>query len=245
MILKEFRSFHQVIQGLKGKGLQSCCLSNCENYNPVLLEPEPHKLVHFLIVNSQSSILLLRPPTLTASKFAVLWHKDLILSVWKKFEHPLWKCLIFVHAVFQLPLHQLFLLADWGHPDRGCEDNSDKVKDFNASNTLDPCGGNEYTYLDVEYGRWYTISVNWTWFPCYNTKKCIHDNNVCDLHPHPDCTYENNNLTISEDEEDCSSREFFYPFKICKNMKNQNFSDTNFNAKTYEIYVGQLIGNAL
>ena len=34
------------------------------------------------------------------------------------------------------------------------------------------------------------ITVDWKWFPCKETQKCIHIDNRCNLHPHPDCLYE-------------------------------------------------------
>ena len=47
------------------------------------------------------------------------------------------------------------------------------------------------------------ITVDWTWFSCLKTRKCIHINSRCDLHPHPDCIYEKDGLLVAEDEEDC------------------------------------------
>ena len=101
------------------------------------------------------------------------------------------------------------MIADWGHHDYGCDDNSDKVKSFNVSNPLDPCDGNDYTYWDIDDQIWKKKSVDWKWFACNHTKTCIHMDNVCNLHPHPDCVYERDGLMISEDEENCSFRDFF------------------------------------
>ena len=50
-----------------------------------------------------------------------------------------------------------------------------------------------------------TINVDWKWFHCLQTKKCIHINGRCDLHPHPACTFKNENgEMVAEDEENCS-----------------------------------------
>ena len=95
------------------------------------------------------------------------------------------------------------ILSDWGRSnDYGCLDNSDKVKDFNTSNVLNPCGGTEYP----EYGGHYTSTVYYEWFECSQTKKCIHQQNRCDSFPHPDCIYEKDNVLIAEDEENCTTR---------------------------------------
>ena len=120
------------------------------------------------------------------------------------------------------------LIAVWGHPLKSdCIDNSDKVKNFNLSNTLDPCDGDEYTFYDMTMKKWITTLVDWKWFPCYHSQKCIHVDNVCDSHPHPDCIYSRDGLTISEDEENCSSiREFFCPFKRFKIVKNEKINFT-------------------
>ena len=37
------------------------------------------------------------------------------------------------------------------------------------------------------------------WFACERSQTCVHIDNRCDLHPHPDCLYEG----LAEDEEDC------------------------------------------
>ena len=103
------------------------------------------------------------------------------------------------------------LVSVWGHPETGCADDSDKVKKFNSSNINNPCEGDEYTYYDLFDNDLKVRSVEWKWFPCTHTKKCVHSKNHCDLHPHPDCIYESEDGTIfSEDEEDCPLRKFFY-----------------------------------
>ena len=40
-------------------------------------------------------------------------------------------------------------LPGWGHPDKGCPDHSDKVKDPNPDTPDDPCGGDSYIYYDA------------------------------------------------------------------------------------------------
>ena len=46
-------------------------------------------------------------------------------------------------------------------------------------------------------------SVTWQWFACERSQTCIHIDNRCDLHPHPDCLYEDDGVWVAEDEEDC------------------------------------------
>ena len=78
--------------------------------------------------------------------------------------------------------------------------------------------GDEYRYLNWEgnWISWQVKQVDWKWFACTHTKKCIHFNNRCDSHPHPDCIYKNDHgLLVSEDEEDCPSRRFFYNVRFC------------------------------
>ena len=53
----------------------------------------------------------------------------------------------------------IFFFSVWGHPMYGCEDHSDKVKNFNIINPSNPCGGNEYTYKDI-FDE-YTVPVDW------------------------------------------------------------------------------------
>ena len=46
--------------------------------------------------------------------------------------------------------------------------------------------------------------VKWKWFHCTQTNKCVHEASRCDLHPHMDCTYMNDQgEMIAEDEENC------------------------------------------
>ena len=45
--------------------------------------------------------------------------------------------------------------------------------------------------------------VDWTWFKCLETGKCIHIDSRCDLHPNPECIYEKNGIMVAEDEEEC------------------------------------------
>ena len=98
---------------------------------------------------------------------------------------------------------------DWGNIwAYGCPDNSDKVKDFNTNNQSEPCEGNEYTYHDM-WGIEETILVDWKWFACTKTEKCIHQQNQCNSFPHPDCIYEKDGMMIAEDEENCSIRKSY------------------------------------
>ena len=89
-------------------------------------------------------------------------------------------------------------LSDWGLPDSGCGkygDNSDiSMKMQSKDSSSPPSCGNIYI---GPYGD--TQDVTWQWFPCERSQTCIHIDNRCDLHPHPDCLYEG----IAEDEEDC------------------------------------------
>jgi hypothetical protein len=45
--------------------------------------------------------------------------------------------------------------------------------------------------------------VDWTWFKCLQTRKCIHIESRCDLHPSTECIYEKNGILVAEDEEGC------------------------------------------
>ena len=104
------------------------------------------------------------------------------------------------------------IFSDWGaigpYKENGCVDRSD------ISVTLDKnheCGDkvgfavgfyrpdpNLAKYKEkIEYAK-YT-----NWFPCHKNSKCIHSNSRCDLHPHPDCIYENEGQMVAEDEEGC------------------------------------------
>ena len=84
----------------------------------------------------------------------------------------------------------------------GCVDHSDVS--MVASKTTKPACGNVYTSeyiskLDYPDG----IPVDWTWFHCKNTQRCIHNSQRCNLHPHPDCIYEKDGVLVAEDEEEC------------------------------------------
>ena len=58
--------------------------------------------------------------------------------------------------------------------------------------------GSQYSYRRSDY------DVTWTWFMCKQTGKCIHNTTRCDMHPHPDCLYENEDgEMVAEDEEGC------------------------------------------
>ena len=47
-------------------------------------------------------------------------------------------------------------------------------------------------------------NVTWNWFTCQKNRKCIHSNSRCDLHPNPECIYENEDgQMVAEDEEGC------------------------------------------
>ena len=66
-------------------------------------------------------------------------------------------------------------------------------------NGLRPVPNSKLLKEDIEYAN-----KNWNWFTCHETRKCIHPNSRCDLHPHPDCIYENEDgQIVAEDEEGC------------------------------------------
>ena len=92
-------------------------------------------------------------------------------------------------------------LTDWGHPEYGCPDHSDKVKDPNPETPDDPCGGDSYKY--EEYRD--PVPVPWDWFHCVKSGKCIHPSGRCDMIPNPACIFENKTTgeTIVEDEDGC------------------------------------------
>ena len=97
-------------------------------------------------------------------------------------------------------------LPGWGHPDKGCPDHSDKVKDSEPEPTDDPCGGDSYTYNDnSRMPTQQTVTVDWDWFYCPQSKKCIHQIGRCNKIPHPECTFksETTGETIAEDEVGC------------------------------------------
>ena len=97
-------------------------------------------------------------------------------------------------------------LSGWGTPDNkyGCPDHSDKVKDPNPDTPNAPCGGNSYTYQNFGE-RQKTSVVDWDWFYCPQSKKCIHQIGRCNKIPHPECTFksETTGETIAEDEDGC------------------------------------------
>ena len=82
-------------------------------------------------------------------------------------------------------------LLDWGTPISdenkiGCSDKSDISQDMTQEdNTINDSCGNVYTSPNGQI-----VTVDWEWFPCQKSKTCIHIDNRCDLHPHPDCLYE-------------------------------------------------------
>ena len=80
----------------------------------------------------------------------------------------------------------------------GCQDNSDIS--MVANQTSNPPCGNTYTneYIDSS-----VFPVDWKWFHCQKTKRCIHISHRCNLHPHPDCIYEKDGVRVAEDEEGC------------------------------------------
>ena len=94
-------------------------------------------------------------------------------------------------------------LPDWGHLESGCPDHSDKVKDSNPETPDDHCGGDLYKYYDSWEGKQKTAVVDWDWFHCPQSKKCIHQIGRCDKIPHPNCTFKNEGETFAEDEDGC------------------------------------------
>ena len=67
-----------------------------------------------------------------------------------------------------------------------------------ANKTSDtPCGS---TYKDPDAED---VPVDWKWFHCKATQRCIHNSHRCNLHPHPDCIYEKDGVKVAEDEEGC------------------------------------------
>ena len=76
----------------------------------------------------------------------------------------------------------------------GCPDKSGVVKDMDNNSSC----GSQYSYRRSDY------DVTWTWFMCKQTGKCIHNTTRCDMHPHPDCLYENEDgEMVAEDEVGC------------------------------------------
>ena len=75
-----------------------------------------------------------------------------------------------------------------------------------ANKTSNPQCGDTYhnQYIDsdiVTQGA--GVHVDWTWFHCKETQRCIHNSHRCNLHPHPDCIYEKDGVRVAEDEEGC------------------------------------------
>ena len=96
----------------------------------------------------------------------------------------------------------------WGYPadshanftNPTCDDNSDKV--MNSTMSPDkPCDGSNYFVNTL--GIYVEAPTSWDWFHCRNTKKCIHIDSRCDLHPHSECIYEKDGTLMAEDEEGC------------------------------------------
>ena len=56
------------------------------------------------------------------------------------------------------------------------------------------------------------ITVDWKWFPCKERQKCIHIDNRCNLHPHPDCLYEK--VKILKESVSSSQSSFLYFFEF-------------------------------
>ena len=55
------------------------------------------------------------------------------------------------------------------------------------------------------FGQMQNTSVNWAWFACTRSRKCIHSRSRCDQHPHPSCVYEKDGMKFAEDEDNCTS----------------------------------------
>ena len=73
-------------------------------------------------------------------------------------------------------MHLSFSFTGWGHPEEGCADNSDKVKDANPDDTSNPCGGDDFTYFDRgKDKKWIkkNATAKWAWFHCKVNGKCI------------------------------------------------------------------------
>ena len=107
--------------------------------------------------------------------------------------------------------------SDWGHPEYGCNDNSDKIKDADKSNASNPCGGKDYPYYDLSDAFKWIIkngTATWEkWFYCSHNGICIPDHLRCDSRAHWACTYQEGNKTIAQDEEHCPDRQVFYHLK--------------------------------
>ena len=73
-----------------------------------------------------------------------------------------------------------------------------------ANKTANPqCGKTYHNPLVDDQTQGEGVPVNWTWFHCKATQRCIHNSQRCNLHPHPDCIYEKYGVRVAEDEEGC------------------------------------------
>ena len=63
------------------------------------------------------------------------------------------------------------------------------------------------------------VTVDWKWFPCKETQKCIHIDNRCDLHPHPDCLYEKVKIL----KESVSNTHSFFCISLSTSFEHKNF----------------------
>ena len=92
--------------------------------------------------------------------------------------------------------------SNMGYHHQGCVDYSGIS--MVASKTTKPACGNVYTSEYIcKYDYPDGIPVDWTWFHCKKTQRCIHSSHRCNLHPHPDCIYEKDGVFMAEDEEEC------------------------------------------
>ena len=121
-------------------------------------------------------------------------------------------------------------LPGWGHLDDGCPDHSDKVKDTNPDTPDDPCGGDLYTYQDWRGEK--TEEVDWDWFYCPQSNKCIHRIGRCDKIPHPNCTIKNEKgETIAEDEVGCD----YIARGLTSNSATHQCQSRNHNKESYAV----------
>ena len=91
-----------------------------------------------------------------------------------------------------------------GQGHNGCLDNSGISMLPNKSSNQ--CVNTYYKnqYIDhVTIQSDVPVPVDWTWFYCKETQRCIHNSHRCNLHPHPDCIYEKDGMRVAEDEEGC------------------------------------------
>ena len=91
-----------------------------------------------------------------------------------------------------------------GYFHHGCSDNSG-ISMLANQTSKSKCGNTYYNqYIDYPT-QGEGLPVDWTWFHCKMTQRCIHNSHRCNLHPHPDCIYEKNGVRLAEDEEGCFS----------------------------------------